>query len=157
MSATTPYEEWFVNRPEALDFLNTVARELHWLTSNGHDLERIRHMLPIQYVRESDPFTCGPSWYDEDYTCSYPCCNRTHKKYSGRSILEFNFELVKGRPGLGHIYIVSCAQDYVSIHRAGRIGPNQNPTIIEKPINQVSGQDLLSAVLLLICEDCMIA
>jgi hypothetical protein len=150
MSTATPYEEWFVNRPEALVFLNTVARELHWLAPHGRDLERIRHLLPIQHVRESRP------WNDEDYVCSYPCCKHVHQRPSGRAVFEFNFELVRGRTGLGHIYIVTCASDFTQINRAGRIEHNHNPTVIEKPVDQISGQDLLSAIHLLLIEDCMV-
>jgi hypothetical protein len=127
--AQIPTEDWFIYKQEALNYVNEIVREIHWLDPR---LEKYHHMLPIKHVKTISPIT-GES--------------RTQWGYG----FWFHFEIDRGRPQKGHIYRIYPTENFVELQRCGDIHYKRGKTdpkciYIECNIFNLTGEMLLDAL-----------
>lgn len=87
-----PAEEWFIHKPEALDYLKKVASEIRIVTSNDRMIAELRDKLRERHVVN---------------VAVWP------------ARVGFHFEMDRGRPHKGHLYGVASRYDRSELMRIG--------------------------------------
>lgn len=143
MSNIVPFEDWFVFRREAaVSFLKEVLKEVRWVVGTEDPFFRnlgLAHRN--KHVREVDPASTDLPIY-----CDCGCRNffpRCVKKLRRARRYAFRLEMDRGRPGMGHEYVLEVGNT-VTLSRMDAFNRKEDLGV---PLPDLTPDEVLDGVL----------